>query len=66
MLFASTGVFVSLFVFHLFLVICICVDLFAYKCTTCVQYPWRPEDDTESSGTGIIDSCELPDVGAGN
>lgn len=32
---------------------------------TCRQAQ-RPEEGVESPGTGILDSCEVPGVGAGN
>lgn len=29
-------------------------------CTTCLQFPQRPEEDTKSHRTGVTDDCELP------
>lgn len=34
-------------------------------CTPSVHYPQRPENCVESSGDGVICSCELPDMGSG-
>lgn len=31
----------------------------------CVQCLWRPEESVRCAGAGVTDSCELPDVGAG-
>jgi hypothetical protein len=44
----------------------LCVWIFCLNvslCTTCIQYPWRPEKHTGSSGTGVIDVCEPPPCG---
>lgn len=29
-----------------------------YLCTTCMQYPWGPEEGIKSPGTGVADGCE--------
>lgn len=33
---------------------------FFFLCNTCVQYPWRPEEGTESPRTTVTSSCKLP------
>lgn len=40
--------------------LCLC----AYK--TCVEAPWKPEDDPVSSGAAVVVIGELPNAGARN
>ena len=40
--------------------LCLC----AYK--TCVEAPWKPEDDPASSGAAVVVIGDLPNAGAGN
>lgn len=35
------------------------VYLLASMCTTCLQYPWRPEEVTGSHGSGVTSGCDL-------
>lgn len=42
--------------------VCLCVGIFEYECRSL----WNPEDGTRCPGAGVIDDCELYDMGAGN
>lgn len=47
---------------YLIFLMCICVCLLVYMCTTCVQHLLRPDEAIGSPGTGVTRGCEPPDV----
>lgn len=59
----------SNFTLHCFLLSCTfkvpCECVFVTVCHVS-GYPWSPEEGVKSHGAGVIGSCELPYVSAGN
>lgn len=40
--------------------VCVCNFHVIYVHCMCSWFPWRPEQEVRSPGTGAMDSCELP------